>query len=54
MARFATGLLGGVTVGIIVGAGLITATDSKQRRRMMRDSRRAVRKAGHYISDIFE
>ena len=54
MTRFTSGLISGVTVGLIVGASLITATDSKQRRRMVRDSKRAMRKAGHYINDIFE
>ena len=55
MARFATGLIGGVTVGLLVGAGFtLTATDSRERRRMIRDSKRAMRKAGHYFQDIFD
>ena len=57
MSRLTTGLIGigGVTVGLLIGAGFtISATDSRQRRRMIRDSKRAMRKAGHYINDIFE
>lgn len=52
--RFATGMIGGVTLGLLIGAGFIATTDKKQRRRMMRDGRRAVRKAGHYIHDMFD
>ena len=53
--KFASGLLGGVTVGLLVGMGFtISATDKKQRRRMLRDGKRAVRKAGHYVHDIFD
>jgi hypothetical protein len=57
MSRLTTGLIGigGVTVGLLIGAGFtISAADSRQRRRMIRDSKRAMRKAGHYINDIFE
>ena len=50
MSRFTNGLIGGLAVGIMIGAGLMT--DEKQRRRMVRDSRRAVKKAGHFIDDI--
>lgn len=54
MTRFTSGLIGGVTVGLLVGASIISATDSSQRRRIIRDSRRAVRRAGHYFNDIFD
>ncbi|MCL1844196.1 MAG: hypothetical protein FWF79_10330 [Defluviitaleaceae bacterium] len=54
MSRFTTGLIGGVTVGLLVGAGFGLTADGKQRRRILRDSRRAVRKAGHYFNDMFE
>jgi len=56
MTRFASGLIGigGVTVGILIGAGLMTTTDSKERRKLVRDSKRAMRKAGHYFNDIFD
>jgi len=50
MSRFTSGLIGGLAVGLIVGASCMT--DEKQRRRMMRDSRRAFKKAGHFIDDI--
>ncbi|MCL2572664.1 MAG: hypothetical protein FWE11_09710 [Defluviitaleaceae bacterium] len=50
MSRFTSGLIGGLAVGLIVGASAMT--DEKQRRRMMRDSKRAVRKAGHFFDDI--
>ncbi|MCL2357554.1 MAG: hypothetical protein FWC70_10480 [Defluviitaleaceae bacterium] len=55
MSRFASGLIGGVTVGLLVGAGFtISATDSRERRRMIRDGKRAMRSAGHYINDMFD
>jgi len=50
MSRFASGLLGGIAVGLIIGAGAMT--DEGDRRRMKRESRRALRKAGHFIDDI--
>jgi len=50
MSRFTTGLLGGIAVGLIIGAGAMT--DEKDRRRMKRDSKRALRKAGHFFDDI--
>jgi len=50
MSRFTTGLLGGLAVGLMLGAGAMT--DEKQRRRMKRDSKRALKKAGHFIDDI--
>ncbi|MCL1885121.1 MAG: hypothetical protein FWF81_15360 [Defluviitaleaceae bacterium] len=55
MTRFAGGLISGVTVGLLIGAGFtITTTDSKERRKMIRDSKRAMRKASHYINDMFD
>jgi len=50
MSRFTSGLIGGIAVGLIVGASVMT--DEKQLRRMKRDSKRAMRKAGHFIDDI--
>ena len=50
MDRFVTGLLGGLTVGLIIGAGSMTS--EKQRRQMKREGRRVVKKAGHFIDDI--
>ena len=52
MMRFTTGLVGGVALGVIIGTG-VALTDVGYRRRMMRDSRRAMRKAGHMIDDMF-
>ena len=55
MTRITGGLISGVAIGIIIGTGLtISATDSKQRRQMIRDSKRAVRRAGHFVHDIFD
>jgi len=55
MTRLATGLIGGVTIGLLVGAGFtLSATDTRERRRMIRDSKRAMRRAGHYINDMFD
>ena len=53
MTRFTSGLLGGVAMGLLLGAGITMSTDDKQRRRMMRDSKRAMRKAGNYFEDMF-
>jgi len=54
MTRFTSGLIGGIAMGVLVGAGLTMTTDEKQRRRMMRDSKRALRKAGNYFEDMFD
>ena len=52
MTNFTTGLVGGVALGIIIGTG-IALTDSGYRHRMVRDSKRAMHKAGHAIEDMF-
>ncbi|MCL2387304.1 MAG: hypothetical protein FWC89_07110 [Defluviitaleaceae bacterium] len=56
MMRLTGAIVSGVTVGLLIGAGVTTiaATDQRQRRRIMRDSRRAMRNAGHYFHDIFD
>ena len=56
MNRFATGLLGigGVTLGLLIGAGITLTTDERDRTRLVRDSKRAMRKAGHYFNDMFD
>jgi hypothetical protein len=57
MTRIATGLvgIGGVTVGLLIGAGItLTTSDTRERRRLIRDSKRAMRKAGHYFNDMFD
>jgi len=50
MSRFTSGLIGGLAVGLMLGASAMT--DERQRRRMKRDGRRALKKAGHFIDDI--
>ena len=50
MNRFTSGLIGGLAVGLMIGVGCMT--DEKQRRRMKRDSKRALKKAGHIFDDI--
>ena len=52
MNRFTSGLIGGIAVGLIIGAGAMT--DDKDRRRMKRDGKRALRKAGHFFDYIKE
>jgi len=47
------GIIGGIAVGIVLGAGLTLGSDDKHRRRMMRDSKRAFRKAGNYFENMF-
>ncbi|MCL1862907.1 MAG: hypothetical protein FWF78_05025 [Defluviitaleaceae bacterium] len=55
MTRFAKGVISGVTAGLFIGASIAAATtDSKDRRRMIRDGKRAMRKAGHYFHDMFD
>ncbi len=52
MKHFSTGMLAG---GIIAAVGIgLLATDSKSRRRMARDGKRAVRKAGDFIGGVKE
>jgi hypothetical protein len=51
MGRFTGGLLGGLAFGIAIGMGY-ALTDDKHRRRMAKDSRRAMKKAGHFFEDI--
>ena len=50
MDRFVTGLLGGLTVGLLIGAGSMTS--EKQRRQMKREGKRVIKKAGNYIDDM--
>ena len=52
MMRFTSGLMGGIAVGLMIGAG-VALTDEQNRRRMKRESKRAMRKAGHFFEDIF-
>jgi hypothetical protein len=42
---------GGLAIGLIIGTG-IALTDSKKRNKMMRDSKRILRKAGHFFEDM--
>jgi len=51
MSRFTSGLIGGLAVGLMLGAS-IHMTDEKHRRRMVRDSRRALKRAGHVFDDF--
>jgi hypothetical protein len=49
--RFATGL---VTGGIIAAVGIsYMMTEPKTRKRVVKESKRAMRRAGDYISDMF-
>jgi len=50
MNRFTSGLIGGLAVGLIIGATAMT--DERDRRKMMRDGKRTLRKAGHFVDDI--
>jgi len=53
MVRFASGLMGGIAVGMIIGAGAILTTDEKSRRRMMKKSRRNMKRASAMLDEIF-
>ena len=50
MNRFTSGLIGGLAVGLIIGATAMT--DERDRRKLMRDGKRTLRKAGHLVDDI--
>ena len=50
--KFTTGMIAGGILAAI-GVGLMM-TEPKTRRRAARDSKRAIRKAGDFISDMFE
>jgi hypothetical protein len=52
MTRFATGLFAGSIIAA-VGFGYML-TEPKTRRRVVRDSKRMMRKAGSFITDIIE
>ena len=51
MGRFASGLVSGIAAGIAIGVGY-ALTDDKYRRRMMRESKRNMRRAGHFFDDM--
>lgn len=51
MHRFTGGLVSGLAVGMAIGMGF-ALTDDKYRRRMAKDSRRAMRRAGHLFDDF--
>ena len=51
MSRFTTGLIGGIAVGLIIGVGS-SMTDDKHRRRVMREGKRSLKKAGHVFDDF--
>ena len=53
MSRFTSGLIGGITVGLIIGIGS-SMTDEKHRRRVVKGSRRAIKKAGHVFDDFMD
>ena len=50
MSRFTSGLIGGIAVGLIIGASAMT--DDRDRRRMKRESKRALSRAGNFIDNI--
>ncbi len=50
MSRFSTGMIAG---GIITAVGIsLLASDAKSRRRVVKDSKRAMRKAGDFIGGV--
>jgi hypothetical protein len=51
MNRFTGGLVSGMAVGIAIGMGF-ALTDDKYRRRMAKDSKRAMKKASHLFDDF--
>ena len=53
MRRFTTALVGGMAIGLIIGASATAASDEDNRRKIMKTSKRAMRKAGNVLEDIF-
>jgi len=53
MVRFASGLMSGIAVGMLIGAGAILTTNEKSRRKMMKKGKRNMRKAGAMLDEIF-
>ena len=53
MMRFTSGLMGGIAVGLIIGASATVASDEKSRRKMIKTSKRALKNAGEVFDDIF-
>ncbi|MCL2500875.1 MAG: hypothetical protein FWE90_11170 [Defluviitaleaceae bacterium] len=51
MNRFTGGLVSGLAVGIAIGVGF-ALSDDKYRRRVTKDGRRAMRKAGHLFDEF--
>jgi len=51
--RYTGVLIGGIAVGMLIAAGAAISSDDKSRRKIMRGSKRAFRKAGHMIEDMF-
>ena len=50
MSKFTSGLIAG---GIIGAAGLAVAmSDKRNRRQIMREGRKAIRKAGHMVENV--
>lgn len=53
MMRLTSAIISGIAVGMMIGAGATMSSDEHNRRRVVRGSKRALRKAGHIIDDIF-
>ena len=51
--RLASMIVSGVAVGLLIGASASMSIDDRTRRQMMRGSKRAMRKASHFVDDIF-
>ena len=53
MIRFTSGLMGGIAVGLLVGASAAVASDERNRRKILKTGKRAMKKAGNVIEEIF-
>ena len=51
MSRFTSGLVSGLVAGVALGMAN-ALSDERYRERKVRDSRRAMKRAGHMIDDI--
>ena len=51
--RLASAIASGIAVGLIIGASATMSTSDRSRRQLMRGGRRAMRKASHFVDDIF-
>ena len=46
------GIVGGLAAGILIGVGSMALNDDKTRKRMLKNRKRAMRRASHFFDDF--